>query len=69
MNWGELKPKFGTERVVKRFAWLPIRLSDGRTVWLETYLSIEVFRPWVLDVNSGGYWRTEKALEQKRDTR
>lgn len=28
-------------REVRRFAWLPVELATGKTVWLERYLSRE----------------------------
>jgi hypothetical protein len=30
-------PRLGDERTEIRFAWLPTKLDDGYTVWLETY--------------------------------
>lgn len=47
MKW--LTPKAGDMREVIRFAWLPVALDTGRTVWLESYLS----REWRQDIRSG----------------
>lgn len=44
MKWrNKPVPVNGDERVVIRFAWRPVRLDDGYTVWLERYASHEVF--------------------------
>lgn len=32
-------------RTVRRFAWLPVRLSDGTWGWLVRYLVTERFEP------------------------
>ena len=38
MRWNLKKFKLGTKRTVKRFAFLPTRLSDSNTVvWFELY--------------------------------
>jgi hypothetical protein len=37
MKWKHTTPKLGDERLEIRFAWLPTKLSDGYTVWLEEY--------------------------------
>jgi hypothetical protein len=29
-----------------RFAWLPTRMDDGATVWLETYHDVQAFQEW-----------------------
>ena len=47
MNWRT--PSEGDMREVRRFAWLPVMLNTGRTVWLEHYLS----REWRREVRSG----------------
>jgi hypothetical protein len=47
------KPKRGDRREHIRFAWLPRRLDDGYTVWMETYSVTQVYVPavrcWVDD--------------------
>jgi hypothetical protein len=37
MKWKHESPKLGDRRTEVRMAWLPTKLSDGYTVWLETY--------------------------------
>lgn len=37
----EPKPRTGDTRVVRRNAWLPVTLYDGRTIWLRRYWSLE----------------------------
>jgi hypothetical protein len=37
MKWKTAIPKIGDERTEVRMAWLPTKLSDGYTAWLETY--------------------------------
>lgn len=42
MRWRT--PADGDMRDVVRFAWLPVRLDSGQTVWLERYLSRQILR-------------------------
>jgi hypothetical protein len=37
MKWKHESPKLGDTRREVKMAWLPTKLSDGYTVWLETY--------------------------------
>lgn len=37
MKWKTDEPKIGDTKTKTRMAWLPTKLSDGYTVWLETY--------------------------------
>ena len=37
MKWKTTIPQLGDERTEIRMAWFPTKLSDGYTVWLETY--------------------------------
>lgn len=37
MRWKTNEPKLGDTKAEIRMAWLPTELSDGYTVWLETY--------------------------------
>lgn len=39
MNWRTTKE--GDRRTVRRFAWFPAELSNGRTIWLERYETLE----------------------------
>lgn len=46
MRWKtKSKNRSGDTRVVARFALLPTKLSDGYTVWLESYWAVETW--WV----------------------
>lgn len=45
---------FGDTRVVRKFAWLPVRVSGTEKVWLEWYYRSQFFMPW--DDIGGGYW-------------
>lgn len=40
MIFKEKKHPVGTQRRMVRFAWLPVRLDDGDTVWLERYVEV-----------------------------
>lgn len=63
MKWRT--PRCGDRRVVRRFAWLPVRLSAGRTIWLELYWSHQELVPvpgefgkrleWVSEANTIGF--------------
>ena len=41
MKWKTIK--HGDTRIIKRFAWLPISLSNGSTIWLEKYKREETY--------------------------
>ena len=43
MKW--IKPKVGSERTVRKFAWFPTRLDDEPTpvVWFEYYYERQVY--------------------------
>jgi hypothetical protein len=53
MRWFNPKYDLGDERVIKRFALWPTRLSDGHTVWLENY---EVIQKYAGGPHAGFYW-------------
>jgi len=39
MRWkGNRRPEYDEVRIVKKFALVPTRVSDGTVVWLERYL-------------------------------
>lgn len=53
------RPRTGDTRVVRRFAWLPITLVCGRSVWLKRYWAIDVR---YCTTGSGavlGWWESE----------
>ena len=37
MKWKTTIPKIGDTRTEVKMAWLPTKLDDGYTAWLETY--------------------------------
>jgi hypothetical protein len=43
------KAKYGDKRVVTKFAWLPIYLSDGTAIWLQKYKAEQTYKAmWAL---------------------
>ena len=38
------KPRIGDQRKVKRFAFLPIRISNDEVLWLQTYYRHQVYK-------------------------
>lgn len=53
------QPKEGDRRTVRRFAWLPVRLSTGRRCWLAEYRAVEV---WTDDCGlTTGLWVESEA--------
>lgn len=40
MKWRT--PKFGNDRERVRFAWRPVRLNNGWTVWLRRYVEVQL---------------------------
>lgn len=53
MKW-KTKPKLhdGQKRSLERFAWLPVELTNGTTIWLEWYLDNQEVKRY----NTGYYW-------------
>lgn len=48
-------------RHTKRFAWLPTKLDDGITVWLESYWHTQRWDDGTTTENSsGGFWNSGK---------
>lgn len=42
MKWKTTpRPSYNEMRIVKKFAWLPVKLNDEYTIWLEKYYSVE----------------------------
>ena len=58
MRWKTDQPKSGNKQVVKYFALLPTELSDGYTVWLETYWAVEVWDDGTTSIGFGR-WKTQ----------
>jgi hypothetical protein len=64
MRWSLPNPE--EVRVVKRFAWLPTKLTDNTVVWLESFY---VYQRWVCYSYSGVApgtnfaWKTFKHLK------
>ena len=51
----------GDTRIVKRFAYFPVSIDGGYTVWLEPYYSHEVLRDWPFEYP---IWERYKATQQ-----
>lgn len=50
MKWkNEPYPRCGDERIITRFAYLPERLDNEYTVWLESYKCKQVYQVWYDD--------------------
>ena len=56
----------GRTRHTKRFAWLPTKLDDGTTVWLESYWHTQ---RWDDGTTSGeeGFWNSGKRYSHHPD--
>ncbi len=54
MRWNvkvELKPYHGQQRVITKFALLPIKTNDGEVRWLE---KVSIMQTYLIDPN--GHW-------------
>jgi hypothetical protein len=51
MKWKTFKIKEGEKRVKTRFAFFPKILTDGYTVWLESYRSQQIYTKFVDPIN------------------
>jgi hypothetical protein len=60
-------PRLGDERTETRFAWLPTKLDDGYTVWLETY-SVHLRYEACMVPTKFGYIRAEQWNVFKTET-
>ena len=58
MKWQASKPKLGDERIVRRFAFLPVYTLDGVRVWLEYYTAHQMY---ITNRDCSKYWQTTKA--------
>lgn len=57
MRWKSWEgPKYGDKQTVKYFAFWPVRLDNGITVWLESYWAEEEWH--TMDDGYMGYWKT-----------
>lgn len=54
----------GNVKVTKRFAWLPVSLHDGTTVWLERYVTVEQYYKY--QTMSGGEWTLKDSYSLSR---
>lgn len=44
MRWHtKPRPRNGDTRVIRRFAWWPVKMSDTQVVWLEWYIVEQYF--------------------------
>jgi len=58
MRWKSKEYK--SYRTVKRFAWLPVKLDNGMTIWLEKYKTDEEFIAWP----GCFFWNTRKIYQE-----
>lgn len=54
------KPYVGEQRVITKFALLPIRCDNGECAWLEKVNVLQQFR---IIPNSNAQWRNEKFID------
>jgi hypothetical protein len=55
------------ERTVKRFAWFPIKLTNGDRIWLEHYFSREGYARYRFDISYSWFTlETYKILKSKK---
>jgi hypothetical protein len=45
----------GDRRIIRRFAWFPVRSNDGYVYWLESYYACQTY---CRDYN-GSWWMTD----------
>jgi hypothetical protein len=66
MKWKNTKDarKFiqkGRTRHIKKFAYLPVKLDDGHSIWLESYWHTQRWDDGTTTENSiGGFWNKGK---------
>ena len=54
MIWGEKKVlRVGDQKTRNRFAWIPLKLTDGRWIWME--LCNEIYEYSTIETWFGGY--------------
>lgn len=58
----ERKPYHGQERVVTKFALLPIRCESGECAWLE---KVDIFQQFRIDPS--GHWVNERLVDMKKE--
>lgn len=61
-NKNYIKPKWGDMRQIKRFAWIPKRISD-KIVWLEAYTVLYVYEKNIVSFNGMEYFQWIKIGE------
>ena len=59
MKWKTIP--HGSLRINQRFAYFPVELNDGHTIWLEKYYVVE---RWVCDYD-GCWWDREYKTQDK----
>jgi hypothetical protein len=58
MKWKTNRiPRSGEKSTIRRFAFLPKKLDDGYTVWLEHYYALEVWDDGTTSTEHNGYWK------------
>lgn len=60
MKWRSYQgPKSGEKRINEYYAFVPTKLDDGYTVWLEKYWAVETWDDGTTSIGYG-YWKTTK---------
>ena len=59
------EPHMGDTRVVEEFAWLPLDLAGGNTIWLETYFVQQTYVEHIDEATPciEHYWKTTKVFQ------
>jgi hypothetical protein len=59
MKWKtKHEPRQWEKRIVTYFAFLPTKLDDGYTVWLQSYWAVESWDDGTTSIGFG-YWKTK----------
>lgn len=56
-------PIHGDRKLVKRFAWFPVTLDDGYSIWFEHYKTLEEYDCYGDDFYERSKWRVIKKFQ------
>lgn len=60
MKWKSYQsPKSGEKQISTYFAFLPVRLDDGYTVWLQNFYAVETWDDGTTSTGFG-FWKTNR---------
>jgi hypothetical protein len=62
MRWKTDKTVKGSKRFVERYAFVPTKLDDGYTVWLENYWEVQTWDDGTTSTGYG-YWKKAKLVQ------